>query len=152
MQTMQTTNDYSVLPYEVETLQKDEIANVYWILKHKTIVCEAIHEYMPQDDFKILFTSISNYIAKYRPETFVFDKRALKAFHQPSMEWYFTEWKSDMSKLYGLKKHRKLLPNTSWFALAVKAGRAELAKKYPDGEFHNLDIQYKNSVVEAINS
>jgi len=152
MQAMPTENDYTKLPYEVEIVQQNEIANIYWIPKAKTLVCEAVHEYMPQDDFKILFTEISNYVAKYRPENFVFDKRALKAFHQPSMEWYFTEWKNDMSKLYGLKKHRKLLPNITWFALAVKAGRAELAKKYPEAEFHNLDIQYKSSILEAVNS
>ncbi|PIY08282.1 MAG: hypothetical protein COZ18_13075 [Flexibacter sp. CG_4_10_14_3_um_filter_32_15] len=152
MQTMPTTNEYLELPYEVEILQQNEIANVYWIPKANAIICEAVHEYMPYDDFKILFTNISGYVAKYRPENFVFDKRALKAFHQPSMEWYFTEWKDEMSKIYGLKKHRKLLPSITWFALAVKAGRAELAKKYPDAEFHNLDIQYKDSIIEAINS
>ncbi|WP_338769753.1 hypothetical protein WAF17_10480 [Bernardetia sp. ABR2-2B] len=152
MQSMQTANEYLELPYEVEILQQDEIANIYWIPKANTIVCEAVHEYMPQEDFKALFNTISNHVAKYRPINFVFDKRALKAFHQPSMEWYFTEWKSEMSKLHGLKRHRKLLPNITWFALAVKAGRAELAKKYPDGEFHNLDIQYKDTILEAINS
>jgi hypothetical protein len=152
MQVMPTTNEYLELPYKVTSLQENEIANVYWVEETKSIICEAVHEYMPQGDFKILFTEISGYVAKYRPENFVFDKRALKAFHQPSMEWYFTEWKNDMSKLYGLKKHRKLLPPITWFALAVKAGRAELAKKYPEGEFHNLDIQYKNTILEAIRS
>lgn len=152
MQAMQTENEYTTLPFEVEVLKQDEIANLYWIPKAKTMVCEAVHEYMPEDDFKTLFTNISTHVAKYRPENFVFDKRALKAFHQPSMEWYFTEWKSEMSKVYGLKRHRKLLPSITWFALAVKAGRAELAKKYPDGEFHNLDIQYKDTILDAINS
>ncbi len=80
---MQTTQDYSELPYEVEILQQDEIANVYWIAEAKTIICQAVHEYMPQDDFKILFNTISGYVSQHRPENFVFDKRALKAFHQP---------------------------------------------------------------------
>ena len=147
-----TTNEYLELPFEVKILQQNEIANLYWIPKATTMICEAVHEYMPEDDFKFLFENISTHVAEYHPTNFVFDKRALKAFHQPSMEWYFTEWKAEMSQKYGLKKHRKLLPNITWFALAVKAGRAELAKKYPDGEFHNLDIQYKDTIVEAINS
>ncbi len=152
MKTMETTNEYNTLPYDVTILQNDEIANVYWIAEKKTIVCEAVNEYMPQDEFKVLFNKISDHVAQYHPENFVFDKRALKAFHQPSMEWYFTEWKTEMSLSYGLKRHRKLLPNITWFALAVKAGRAELARKYPDGEFHNLDIQYKDTILDAIES
>jgi len=61
MQTMPTTNEYLELPYEVEILQQNEIANVYWIPKANAIICEAVHEYMPYDDFKILFTNIGDF-------------------------------------------------------------------------------------------
>ena len=81
----------------------------------------------------------------------VFDKRALKVFHQPSMVWYFVEWKEEMYSK-GLTKHRKILPRDPVFRECVKLGRENLSKENPSAKYHELDIQYKNSIQEAIDS
>lgn len=119
--------------------------------KPDTLVISANSHYIHIDDFKKLF-EYAGMIAKERGiERLVFDKRRLTAFHQPSMEWYYTEWKDKMFDL-GLKTHRKILPDNNVFKMAVKAGKEKLSEKYPDAKFHQMDIKYSDSVEEAISS
>lgn len=76
----------------------------------------------------------------------------MRVFHQPSMEWYFVFWKQ---KIYakGLSVHRKILPqDQTAFCLAVEAGRAKIMSEYKDTVIPLLDIQYKTTVKEAIES
>ena len=70
-------------------------------------------------------------------------------FHQPSMEWYFVEWKEKMYN-HGLKTHRKILPKDAVFRQSVKIGRDKINREYPQGKFHKMDIQYFETLDEAI--
>lgn len=118
--------------------------------KEKQIgICEALEPYIPIDQFMKLFEHNGEMIKKYNLKAFVFDKRALRAFHQPSMEWYFIEWKQDMLKL-GLKDHYKILPNEDWFKKCVEAGKAEILEAYPQHQLDELNITYVDSIQEAI--
>jgi len=65
------------------------------------------------------------------------------------MEWYYIEWKQDMLKL-GLKDHFKILPNEEWFNKCVEAGRAEIARDYPESLLDQINVTYVNSIQEAI--
>jgi hypothetical protein len=50
----------------------------------------------------------------------------------------------------GLKQHRKILPNDEVFKQSVKIGRDKINKLYPNGKFHEMDIQYSSSLEDAI--
>ena len=65
------------------------------------------------------------------------------------MEWYFVDWKEKMYDL-GLRIHRKILPNNEIFKYSVKIGREKIAASYPNGKFKLMDIQYADSVEQAI--
>ena len=140
--------DLKSLGYQMQ--MKDRWATILFNHSEKTIVCSLNSEYIPIADFKSTFYKISMLVQNGHFEKLIFDKRSLKAFHQPSMEWYFVVWKKEML-LYGLKKHRKILPHEEWFRNAVRIARAQLVEKYPD-LLSNLDIKYCNDVYEAINS
>lgn len=117
----------------------------------KTVaIVEAKTEYIPIGDFKKIFEAIGEVVKEKGITKLVFDKRNLTVFHQPSMEWYFTEWKEQMFAL-GLKTHRKILPKNEVFRQSVKIGRDKINKAFPAGKFHQMDIGYAETLEDAIN-
>lgn len=135
--------------YEVELKKHFTSADIYWLENHKTMVLQATKTYIPIEEFKDIFGEIDKLNAIYSAEKLVFDKRSLRVFNQPSMEWYFTEWKE---KMYykGLKIHRKILPQDPLFQESVRIGREKIAKAYPDRKFQEMDIQYRANLDDAI--
>jgi hypothetical protein len=113
-------------------------------------IVEAKTEYIPIGDFKKIFEAIGEVVKERKVTKLVFDKRNLTVFHQPSMEWYFTEWKEQMFEL-GLKTHRKILPTNDVFRQSVKIGRDKISKTFPAGKFHQMDIGYAETLEDAIN-
>ena len=124
-------------------------AKVYANLERGIIICELLTDYIPIDDFIYTFNQISIIVEEGKYEKFIFDKRSLRAFHQPSMEWYFLNWKNKMLEL-GISKHRKILPEEKWFEKMVMIAKEQILKKNPDNIIHLLDIKYCDSIEEAI--
>ncbi|MEM6297839.1 MAG: hypothetical protein AAF740_04020 [Bacteroidota bacterium] len=122
-----------------------------WVIpQKKTLLCELTDSYVPIERFRDIFMKMGEAVKGQEIERFIFDKRHLRVFHQPSMEWYFIEWKKSMYD-QGMVTHRKILPKgEDWFEDAVKAGRALIREKHPDNIIDKLDIQYCDSVTEAL--
>lgn len=112
-------------------------------------ICTAKSDYITISDFKALFTKISEHIDQFPLRHFLFDKRSLKTFHQPSMEWYFAIWKPEM-KAKGLCRHYKILPSLDWFEKAVEAGKHEIFQKYGKEILKGIEITYVNTESEAV--
>jgi hypothetical protein len=132
-----------------ELMFEIKYARVYANQEKGMIICELLTDYIPIDDFKEVFSEISKIVENGKFEKFIFDKRSLRAFHQPSMEWYFLNWKNKMLE-FGLKKHRKILPEEKWFEKMVMIAKEQIMKNNPDNIIHLLDIRYCNSIEEAI--
>lgn len=124
-------------------------AKVSLVEGKKIAVVEALDSYIPIEEFREVFQSIGELVKEQGINKLVFDKRKLKVFHQPSMEWYFTEWKEEMYAL-GLKTHRKILPNDTIFKESVRIGRLKIYSENPNHKFHQMDIQYADSLEEAV--
>lgn len=136
---------------ELELYRDYQCAKLYWVKSHPKVgVIEATASYIPIEQFKEIFMSVHELVEEKSIEKLVFDKSALQVFHQPSMEWYFVEWKSEMAKL-GLTKHVKILPDDLVFSQSVKLGRQQIDRKYPDALYHQLSIQYAETLEEAVN-
>jgi hypothetical protein len=112
-------------------------------------VVSAKTDYIPINEFKAIFDHLGTIVKQKGMAKLIFDKRNLSVFHQPSMEWYFTEWKEKMFDA-GLKVHRKILPNNEVFRQSVKIGRDKINKAFPNGKFHQMDIRYAETLEEAI--
>jgi hypothetical protein len=117
--------------------------------KPDVIVVKATKNYIPMRVFQPIFDFVVAHAKEKKVSKVIFDKRTLSVFHQPSMEWYFLDWKDRMSKV-GCKVHRKLLPDDQVFIQSVKIAREKLNKDYQQAEFQKLDIQYADSLQEAI--
>lgn len=113
-------------------------------------IVEATSNYIPIEEFKEIFNAIGVLVKDKQITKLIFDKRKLTVFHQPSMEWYFVEWKEKMFEL-GLKTHRKILPTDEIFKQSVKIGREKIKAMHPNGKFTLMDIQYSDSLEDAVN-
>ena len=77
-----------ILEFEIAFEQR--YARVWFNRSRKIIICQLLTDYVPIDDFKEAFLEIGVLIKSGGFEKFIFDKRALRAFHQPTMEWYLS--------------------------------------------------------------
>lgn len=139
---------------QIELIEKKKFkhATVH-VVKNKpdAAVVTATTTYIPLDQFKDIFTYIGTLASQEKITKLIFDKRGLSVFHQPSMEWYFTEWKEKMFDV-GLKIHRKILPVDEVFRHSVKIGREKINKSHPDGKYKLMDIRYSESLEDAVNN
>lgn len=140
------------LPTPFACCYHDAYGQMLYNEQKQVVIIEALSSYIPIDDFKNLFNEIYK-LADQKPiSKTIFDKRGLRTFHQPSMEWYFVDWKTNLFKRYGIYQHIKLLPDLKWFNKAVEAGKAEIFSKYEIETFNYLSIEYHNSIIEALAS
>lgn len=134
-----------------ETIHTSNNISIYFLAEKKAILVEATNTYIPIDEFKEAFNMVETYVKenfKLEIDKIVFDKRKLTVFHQPSMEWYMTEWKDNIYHL-GLRTIRKILPDDKVFRYSVKIGREKIDQKYPNAKYHQMDIQYRESLEAA---
>lgn len=110
---------------------------------------EANAGYIPKSSFQQMFNALGEVVKEKSLTRVIFDKSKLTVFHQPSMEWYFLVWKEEMFR-YGLKTHRKILPDDLVFRESARIARERLARAYPEAMFNVMDIRYSLSVAEAL--
>lgn len=139
-----------ILSNKLVQVHKNPYIGLYISKDEKILLSQTQTSYVSIEAFKYSFMHSSGIIAERGVEKFIFDKRSLRAFHQPSMEWYFVEWKQEMFHKYGLRLHRKILPAEVWFRKCVEAGRSEIERKHPENIFDQLDILYTATITEAI--
>jgi hypothetical protein len=146
-------NRFMTLTMPIQLIEKKKLRHAVVSLVEgspETAVVQATSNYIPIEQFKEIFNFIGKLVTQEGIKKLVFDKRELTVFHQPSMEWYFVEWKEQMFDK-GLTVHRKILPADPVFRQSVKIGREKINKTYPKGKFHTMDISYSESLEDAIN-
>jgi hypothetical protein len=148
---MMTPDDLQALQdYGFQLKYEDAAGKIYVSPSTEIFICEIKEPYMPIEDFKNLLLQKGLLMKEYPCKKFIFDKREIRGFHQPSMEWYYVVWKPKMQEKFGLRVHRKLFTKESWFRKSVEAGRAEIRRKYPHSPCHQMDIKVLETLREAI--
>lgn len=146
---MELTEEKQLSALGFEITFSSEYADLFKNESRNIIACILKSEYVPIASFRETFNRVSSIARSGRYQKFIFDKRSLTTFHQPSMEWYFLSWKTEMLDL-GIYQHRKLLPDQDWFIKAVEIAREPLIQKFPEGVWQKLDIKYCDSLEEAV--
>ena len=146
---MKETDVFQLSDYAFIEAFDSRFARVYYLEEQKIAVSEMKAEYVPIEHFKETFHHVGELVRGGYNSKFIFDKRALRAFHQPSMEWYYVEWKRDMLA-HGLRVHRKILPDEPWFKKSVMIAKDQIHRQYPDNVIDQLDIQYCDTLEQAI--
>ena len=135
--------------FKFEFVNKDKYHSLLYNKELKLAICAAEEEYIPISNFKNIFLAISNLIEHSQVHNLIFDKRNLRTFHQPSMEWYFALWKPTVREK-GLINHYKILPDLDWFLKSVEAGKHEIFKKYGKNIIVGINILYVKNIEIAI--
>lgn len=135
--------------YEFASIYSCTYATVFYNRELKFAICRAEAEYIPLEDFKSTFLAVTEMVGEYPMKSMLFDKRNLRTFHQPSMEWYFIVWKPAI-KQAGLTNHYKILPDLEWFVQSVNAGRNQITLKSDRHMLEGIQITYIADVNEAI--
>lgn len=143
------TQLYSGYPFK--HVAQFEHAQLTHCAELKMAICSAQSDYIPISEFKNIFNAVTALLHNYPTQYLLFDKRQLRTFHQPSMEWYFAVWKQEAKSL-GLNYHFKILPELEWFEKAVEAGKHEIFQKYGKDVLNGIEVVYVNSVEEAIST
>ena len=135
--------------YTFQLVSQFEHAQLLYCKELKMAICAAQSEYIPIAEFKKIFNAVTALLSEYPTRYFLFDKRQLRTFHQPCMEWYFAVWKQEVKTL-GLDHHFKILPELDWFSKAVEAGKQEIFQKYGKDVLSGIQVDYVNTEEEAI--
>ena len=143
----ETTSFSGIMDFDLALDHK--YARVWSNPARKILICELLSDYVPIEDFKEVFTEIGELVKAGDFTKFIFDKRALRAFHQPTMESYFIHCQNEMLG-YGVKTHRKILPAEKWFEKMVQIAKAQILTQYPDNIIDQLDIAYCDTIEEAV--
>lgn len=149
---MMTAEENLLLETRFSERYKDHYGIIYTCDDSNIMLCELTQPYTPIDDFMKLLRQMMIVIEMYGCQKFIFDKRAIRGFHQPTMEWYYLTWKVEAYNKFGLRVHRKLFPQEEWFLKCIEAGRAAIKRKDPGSIVHTFDIKVCQSLEEAVNS
>lgn len=134
---------------ELEIVASFKTAKIYLEEEKSILIVKVTRAHIPLSEFKEIFGRVNELISYYSVKKLVCDKQKLKVFHQPSMEWYFVEWKEEAFDL-GLRVISKILPDDMVFRQCVKIGRTKIEGEHPHAKFNEMDVQYVNSVEQAL--
>lgn len=132
-------------------VENNQLAEIRYNRESKTAIIITKAGYLPMDKFREIFNTLTTLLEKQAVTKLIFDKRSLTVFHQPSMEWYYKEWKTVMLQKHGLRNHYKLLPQDSMFRKSVEIGRGKILTDLPENSpLRQLNIRYFETIEEAL--
>lgn len=134
---------------QLKKVVSQKYADILRVPGEPILIIQSTSTSMPLANFKNIFTEAGTIIEQEGITKLVFDKRSFKVFDPEAMEWYFTEWKEKMFA-HGLRIHRKIMPESLPFKYSVDSSRKSIYERFPKGKFRQMDIQYVDSIEEAI--
>lgn len=141
-------NTSYVLLNQGELILATRYAHIYWVEENQTIVCQTITDYIPHQEFQIIFQDILEY-AQYNPtKMFVFDKSSLVTFHQDAIRFFYFDWKPEMNKI-GVNKFKHILPKNNTFRISLKTTKDILRKEKPEICLGVPCVEYIENIDEA---
>ncbi len=142
----------------MDTLQKSHLKEVCRF-RHATcygvegladvIVVKATSAHIPKTHFQEMFIAIGQLISGAGYKKLICDLSNIQFYHEPTFDWYFMVWKERMFYL-GLRTHRIILPLNDLIRDGVELSRQRSCEAFPGEKYWQLDIQYAESVDEAI--
>ncbi len=142
-------NDLDILN-DAELLFTNKYMNIFFDSKNEVLFCITNIDFVPEEDFRLIFERVAQEIDKKNIKKVIFDKRTLKIFDQPSMVWYHIIWKVAVKAKNGMVTYRKLLPNDADFRLSVEIGKKHLQLMDASFSFADFDIQYVDNLEDAL--
>ncbi len=126
-------------------------ADIFYEASSAVAIIVTRENFIPMEAFKALFAEVSALLETHSVKRIVFDKRSLTIFHQPSMEWYYLDWKLRMLDQYKLTRHDKILPKDELFRQSVNQAREKIYRTSPHPEIKQIQPVYFENLQDALN-
>lgn len=125
-------------------------ADIFYDRTSATVLIITKINFIPIEAFKAVFARASALMEEKEVNRVIFDKRSLTIFHQPSMEWYYLDWKQRMFNEHRLSRHDKILPKDELFRNSVARAREQIFKANPGHTIQKIKAVYFNNIQEAL--
>jgi hypothetical protein len=113
-------------------------------------VIEATSAHIPKTQFQEMFITIGQNIIKSGCRKVIFDMSMLQFYYEPTFDWFFTVWKERMF-YHGISCYRIILPHIEIIREGVEKSRKKAYEIFPDEKYWEMDIQYTDTVEDALN-
>lgn len=138
------------VPETFTVYQKLPEADIFYSAPSATTLVVTKANFIPMEAFKKIFSAVAALLGAHETGRIIFDKRSLTIFHQPSMEWYYLEWKPRMLEQYKLSRHDKILPKDTLFRQSVNQARNKIYQAHPEHTIQRIQPVYFENLQEAL--
>ena len=125
-------------------------ATVSFMPANETAIVSIHGAYIPMTDYQQTLEKLGELVKQEKVQKLIVDARQLVAYHQPSVEWSFLNWKQEM-RTHGLNSYRYVLPNTGEYRRNLEHGIQKIRREHPNTDvLDRMDMAYCRSLEEAV--
>jgi|GEM_PF-7004584 len=129
---------------------RSRYATVSFIPASETAIVSIHGAFIPMTEYQQTLEKIGELVKQEKVHKLIVDARQLVAYHQPSVEWSFLNWKREMST-YGLNSYRYVVPNSGEYRKNLENGIQKIRRDHPDTDLlDRMDLAYCRSLEEAV--
>lgn len=138
------------VPESLILYKKYPFAELYYAPELQLAMLVSAANFLPIEEFKAVFIQVAEGVMENKLRKVLFDKRSLTVFHQPSMEWYYLEWKVSLLNEEGVMEHAKILPKDDLLRKSVEEAKRKIFKDNPTSPIQRLNLRYYENFPEAL--
>jgi hypothetical protein len=124
-------------------------ATVTFLPANETAIFRIHGAFIPMTDYQAALDKLSELVQQDKVQKLVVDAPKLVAYHQPSVEWSFVNWKKRMEP-HGLRQYRYVLPDSGEYRRSLQDGLRKIGREHPDTGIDRLDLAYCRTLDEAV--
>ncbi len=134
----------------LEEFYRSRFATVSFMPATETAIVSIHGAFIPMTDYQQTLEKLGELVKQEKVQKLIVDARQLLAYHQPSLEWSFLNWKREMQR-HGLMRYRYVLANTGDYRRNMENGILKMRREHPETELlDRMDLAYCRSVEEAV--
>ncbi|MDJ1499073.1 hypothetical protein [Xanthocytophaga agilis] len=133
-----------------EELYGDQYTTVYFLLVQKIAIVKVHNAFVPMSNYREALRQIAGFAEQRQINKLIIDAQNLVAYHRPSVEWSFTDWKRQAFN-HGLSVYCYVLPRNEEYQKKLKNEIHRIKNANPDlGFLKQIRISFCDSLDEAV--
>jgi len=128
---------------------RGKYATVSFMPASETAVVRIHGAFIPLTDYQDTLEKLGELVEQEKVHKMIVDAQQLVAYHQPSVEWSFLNWKQEMQS-HGLKSYRYVLSDSGEYRKMLENGLSKIRREHPETQLDRMDVAYCRSMEEAV--
>lgn len=134
----------------LEEFYRGRYATVSFMPANETAIVSIHGAFIPMTDYQQTLEKLGELVRQEKVQKLIVDARQLLAYHQPSVEWSFLNWKRQMHE-HGLNRYRYILSSTGEYRKNLENGLQKIRREHPEPTvLDQMDLAYCQSLEEAV--